>query len=138
MSESVAKEAKANGTISCHISGACANQSCASCKSGACANQSCASCKPCIRTVTFTPDSDHSIKHGQHQYVAFVPEGDELGLVKKLCNGRIDLTNELCCPNLLSQVALHAKKVTVVVSQPRYGKVGPKLKKLIFPAEPAK
>ena len=110
MSESVAK---ANGTISCHISGAC------------------------IRTVTFTPDSDHSIKHGQHQYVAFVREGDEPGLVKKLCNGRIDLTNELCCPNLLSQVALHGKKVTVVIS-PHDSKGCPKLKKLIVPAEPAK
>ena len=113
--------AKANGTIRCRISGACANQSRAS-------------------TVTFTPDTAHLIEHGQHKFVAFVPESAESdGLVKKLCSGSIDLAvNEFRCPNTLSQVALHDKKVTVVVSQPRYGKVGPKLEALIVPAEPTK
>lgn len=125
----VAKKAKANGTISCRISGACSGES--------------ASCQPCICEVTFTPDSDHSIKHGKHQFAAFVPEKakSEYGFVEKLCNGRIDVVAKgLCCPSLLSQVALLNTKVTVVVSRPCCDEDGTKLKlvELIVPAESAK
>ena len=108
--------ARANGTISCRISG----------KRG---------CQPRVDAVTFIPDQ--SIKHGKREFVAFVPEGAKAcGFVAKLRNGRIDLRlGGLKRLDSLLQAALCNTKITVVVSPPPKGKSRPRLKALVVPAE---
>ena len=119
---------KANGTIRCRISG----------ESG---------CQPHVAKVTFTPDQQ--IKHGKHQFVAFVPEDvpkgqqsgknackaeERAGFVLKLCNGSIELGPGQLGTYLLSHEPLGDTKVTVVVSHPSGCKC-PELKALVIPAE---
>ena len=128
---------KANGTIRCCISSGSGRQ-------------------PRIDRVAFTPDPDHSIKHGKREFVAFVPadvpkakgtatmstgqqsaedtgkSGERAGFVLELCNGSIELELDRLDPYLLSQAALHNTKVTVVVSEPSDGR---RLKALVVPAE---
>ena len=105
---------KANGTVRCQVS-----------EHGG---------QPRVDKVTFTPDQ--LVKHGEEQFVAFVPQaGESSGFVVKLSNGRIDLgLDGFRHADLLSQAALCSKKVTVVVSPPCKGKC-PELKALVVPAE---
>lgn len=109
---------KANGTIHCRISAV--------------------TCEPCVETVIFTPETP--IKDGKRQFVAFVPdvpkgqdasqtEGDKMGFVRELCNGRIELEPGKLSAHLLSQAALHNTKVTVIASGDLV------LKALIVPAD---
>ena len=116
---------KANGTISC----------CISAEKG----------PPLVKGVIFAPDQ--SIKHGKSQFVAFVPdvpkgqegrrdaEGDEMGFVRELCNGRIELDPGGFNHDLLLRAALRHTKVTVIVSQQDKPKCRPVLKALVVPAE---
>ena len=97
----------------------------------------------------FTPEV--RIKHGQREFVAFVPyaskgheggegvckmeEREEIGFVRELCNGEIELGAGKLSSDLLSQAALRNTKVTVIVSQQHKCERCLELKALVVPAE---